>query len=207
MIKNIFPIQVYETKFENYTAIKENLVDNLLFLFKEEENQKLSMRYNTSSNKTNLHDNPNLSVVFDFINLHINNYWNNISEMDPKYNVKPYILNTWINIIPIGKAISSHNHNPCIFGGVFYVDADHKNGNLFLENPLDYLLGRMPWIHNPLNNPKNFSEEISVFDGKLILFPGWMKHYSSENVEDKNRISIGINVGCHGKYITVTENY
>jgi hypothetical protein len=55
MIKNIFPIQVYETKFENYTAIKENLVDNLLFLFKEEENQKLSMRYNTSSNKTNFH--------------------------------------------------------------------------------------------------------------------------------------------------------
>jgi hypothetical protein len=66
-----------------------------------------------------------------------------------------------------------------------------------LENPLDLVLGKS--IYNTeTRTPKRFNYEIESYSGKLVLFPGWMKHYTKANPTDNLRMSMAVNFGCWG---------
>jgi hypothetical protein len=47
--------------------------------------------------------------------------------------------------------------------------------------------------------PTRFNYEIESITGKLVLFPGWMKHFTRPNNTDETRISMAVNFGCQGQ--------
>jgi uncharacterized protein (TIGR02466 family) len=204
MIKNIFSTSIYETQFENYQNIKQEMLDKILPLIesKDENKHRLLMNsFSTANNVRDLHKKIDISVITDFVNIHVNEYWKAIGFSSM---LKPYILHLWANKVPLGGNLASHNHNPNIMAGVFYISASPEMGNLLLEHPMEELVGRMPW-ENPKQQYLTFDHEIDVCDGKLVLFPGWLKHKTLINSTDNNRLVIGMNFGCAGPNIMFNE--
>lgn len=140
-------------------------------------------------------DDDNLKAVFDWITYHGKEYWNTLNFSK---HLDPYILQLWATSVTNGGFVSSHNHNPVPVSGVFYVKAEPKLGNLYLENPLDLVIGKSIY-HNDNRTPTRFNHEVEAISGKLVLFPGWMKHFTKPNPTGELRMSMAVNFGCHGQ--------
>lgn len=209
---DIFPITIYEVDFPNYDKIQQKMIDIVLEKLSQNSsytghdhpimNGSIAMLFDrlASNNFDPEIDDPVVKELHDFIYEHGKKYWE-ILNFSKKLN--PYVLQLWVNSVPKGGFVASHNHNPTPISGVFYVNATPEMGNLFLENPLDLVLGKS--IYNTESRtPKRFNHEVESRSGKLILFPGWIKHFTKANPTDHLRMSMAVNIGCHGN-VFVTE--
>jgi uncharacterized protein (TIGR02466 family) len=100
----------------------------------------------------------------------------------------------WANDIPPGGFTPAHNHNPVPVGGAFYINATPDKGNLYLEDPLEMVHGKAP--RDYMHKPYLYTETITVKPGKLIMFPGWMRHHTRSNMTQENRYVLGFNIGA-----------
>jgi hypothetical protein len=66
---------------------------------------------------------------------------------------------------------------------VYYIKATGNEGNLRLINPL---------THDKFVGDLDF--EITPITGKLVLFPGWLKHQVLQNNSTNERISLAFNL-------------
>lgn len=193
--RDIFPVKIYETQFENFDSIKDSIKEKLMPLFNnniaqgndyfDKDGDPIFVR-----TEPNLQNNPDLQPITDFVNQHAKIYW-----QDCNYTTKvdPYVLQMWANDVPPGGFTPAHNHNPVPVAGVFYIDADEEKGNLYLEDPLEMVKGKMPYDFQ--HKPYLYTESITVKSGKLVLFPGWLRHHVRSNRTNQNRVVIGLNVG------------
>jgi hypothetical protein len=208
-ILNLFSNPVYEVEFPNFDGIQQDVINTVTQNFNNEfineyhqHAHPLRMgaliriyEHYANDGISNKIENENLKRIFDFITEHGKEYWKilNLSR-----HLDPYVLQLWVTAVKQGGFIASHNHNPVPVSGVFYIKAEPRLGNLFLENPLDLILGKSPYQADE-RTPTRFNFEIQAMSGKLILFPGWMKHFTSPNPTDEIRLSMAVNFGCHGE--------
>ena len=212
MIKNIFPMQLYETHYEGFHNIKEDVTSKIMSLYTTpaenlmEEQFKRYIEaggYNLSAFSAlrpisrKLHNTISIAPVFDFIIHHVNEFW---SSMKFYSNCKPVLNTSWVYKQAQGGGIDWHNHSPSTISGVFYINATPEMGNIMFENPSNLLLGLMPF-EKPAGQwgPSMFEHEIDVADGKLILFPGWLKHKTLKNKTDTDRIVVAFDFGIAPK--------
>lgn len=204
-ITNIFAHSIYEVDFPDFKNIQQELILDLQSNFNSTfvneydghdhpiKNGAITKLYDRFDNIpiTNL----NVQKIHDFIHDHGKQYWNalNLTKF-----LDPYVLQLWMNAVPRGGFVASHNHNPTPISGVFYINAESRMGNLFLENPLDLVLGKSAY-HSETRTPTRFTHEVEAVSGKLVLFPGWMKHYTKPNPTDEIRMSMAVNYGCSGQ--------
>lgn len=202
---DIFPLTIYEAECPDFLTIKDDLVKYIESKLPSKNeyqghehpimNGSITMLYD-KLNET-LIENANCQKIFNFIQEQGQQYWKILNFTQ---YIDPYILQLWVNSVPKGGFVASHNHNPTAISGVFYINADPSMGNLYLENPLDLVLGKSIYYTDPNNRvPKRFHHEIESTSGKLVLFPGWMKHFTKTNLTDHNRISMAVNFGSIGK--------
>jgi uncharacterized protein (TIGR02466 family) len=193
--RDIFPVRIYEATFEGFDAIQDKITEAIMPYF---ENPAAGNEYVTGDGVdliirscNDLHKDPELQVLAEFIEFHVREYWKACGFTK---RVEPYILQMWANLLPPGGFTPSHNHNPVMIGGAFYIDATPEKGNLYLEHPLELVEGKMPrdYTHSPLL----FTEQIKVEPGKLILFPGWLRHHTRSNMSPETRCVVGFNAGC-----------
>ena len=206
-VLELFPHRVYEIDFPDYKNIQDQLIKEVSTYFGDDfssdynhhdhpiRNGNLKDIYN--SRVTSEISHPNLKSVFDFITEEGKKYWDQVLGYSDL--LKPYILNGWVTAVGKGGFVASHNHNPIPVAGVFYIKANEGQGNLYLENPSDLFIGRAPYKANSGYVPQRFNYEMQSSSGKLILFPGWMKHFTKENTTNDIRISMAVNFGCQGQ--------
>jgi uncharacterized protein (TIGR02466 family) len=202
---DIFAQTIYEVEFPNFENIQQQIISNLTNNFNKQfvneyeghdhptRGGAITMIYDKFT-KTEIND-PLVQQVHDFINEHGKEYWKilNLSRY-----LNPYVLQLWVNGVAKGGFTASHNHNPVPVAGVFYINSRPELGNLFLENPLDLVLGKSSY-HSDTRTPTRFNHEVQATSGKLVLFPGWMKHFTKPNPTDEIRISMAVNFGCAGQ--------
>jgi uncharacterized protein (TIGR02466 family) len=209
IITPLFAHPVYEVEFPNYETIENSLIEYISLNFNSKfindyhghdhpiRNGALTRIYDrygyTEQEKTI--DDPNLKLIFNFITEHGKAYW---KELGLSNMLDPYILQLWATATHKGGFVASHNHNPVPISGVFYLKAKTEQGNLFLENPLDLVIGKSPRQVDALT-PTRLNYEITAVSGKLVLFPGWMKHFTKPNPTDDLRMSMAVNFGCEGQ--------
>jgi uncharacterized protein (TIGR02466 family) len=206
---NLFAHAIYEVEYPEYDKIQDSLINYITSNF----NSEFINEYNDHDHPirtgalTRIYDrfkyqqegkvidDPNLKSIFDWITIHGKEYWKilNLSQ-----HLDPYILQLWATAVKQGGFVASHNHNPVPISGVFYLKAEPRLGNLFLENPLDLVIGKSPYHVNE-RTPTRFNYEIESISGKLILFPGWMKHFTKPNPTNDLRMSMAVNFGCQGQ--------
>jgi uncharacterized protein (TIGR02466 family) len=198
--RDIFPVKIYEAKYENFETIQQSLIEKALASF--EGNIAPGNDYYDQNGKDvftrtlpNLHLRPEFKEIVEFIEFHGKLYW---KELGLTTQEEPYVLQLWANDVPPGGFTASHNHTPIAIGGSLYLDADPLKGNIHLEDPTHMEKGRMPFDWQ--KQPYVYTEEIEVSAGKIVMFPGWLMHHVRSNRSSSNRIVLGFNFGLSWSY-------
>ena len=111
------------------------------------------------------------------------------------------LINAWVNINQKFNSNQAHTHPGCVLSGVYYIKTPKECGNIHFIHPAQDMMTRdwsnsigYDWYldHNQYNSELWWlpSEE-----GRLYVFPPWIKHLVQPNMSDEERISISFNVG------------
>ncbi len=203
MIKDIFPVKIYEIEFPNYDSIKENLLADIKLLFDANREQYANHRlfrnaYSLEGSRDfeyrDLHKRLQYPELMEFIQNSVKAYW---KELGYTRFHEPSVVHMWANLTPKNGNIIHHNHSPFEIAGSFYVDADPDMGCLALVHPNEQILGRLPYYETEESKQGRyfFDHLVEPKAGKLVLFPGWLYHKTQVNKSDHERIVLGLNAG------------
>jgi len=94
------------------------------------------------------------------------------------------IKNSWFNKMGKGGRIILHRHEFSTVSGAYYPVWNEKNCNLRFRNPIAPY--KMAELSSPTMTPYNdMEQEVPGAEGRLILFPSWLEHYTLENESDE----------------------
>jgi uncharacterized protein (TIGR02466 family) len=128
----------------------------------------------------------NLLHLKSYIELHLYQYTN---TMRSNFDKTLFLQTSWINITKDGQYQNSHQHKDAVISGVYYYQTTGNDGDLVFETPNPYIdLELFPYGYM-CNKTISYTPRA----GKLILFPGWLKHRVEPNVTKDPRISISFN--------------
>ena len=209
MLKDIFPVQIYEVDFPNYDSIKDSLLADVLKLFNTNLdlyakhrlfNQSYSLEGTEEGMYRDLHKVLEYPELMSWIQEHVQRYW---TALEYSSFVTPEILHMWANLTPTACNIIQHNHSPFEIAGSFYVDADPDRGSLVLVDPNEIIRGRLPYYdsHESKQGRYFFDHVVEPRPGKLVLFPGWLYHKTQKNPSDIPRVVLGLNAGLMYKIV------
>jgi uncharacterized protein (TIGR02466 family) len=134
-----------------------------------------------------IHHLPLFSYLVENIETQAKTYWDYLGYYPDVY---PKIYQSWSNMSFKNGDISIHNHCRAPISAVLYLNASPEQGNIVFENPMDLIIGGQP-IKMPY---KNFTHEVEVNTGDLILFPGYLKHFTKPNLTNQPRITFVANL-------------
>ena len=98
------------------------------------------------------------------------------------------VSNIWFNINRYKDTNLPHVHPMSHYSGVYYVKTSKDCGNINLEHPALDLLYHYP------NGGKGALFIGEALEKRLYIFPSWLKHYVSPNLnKDQESISISFN--------------
>ena len=204
MIINLFSLPVY----------KVNILDQIDTSTLEE---KLQFEFSRSSaNISDLEKNGGVSTYNTNCNLHLEEYSKTISnivlqharlywkilDVDPR--LEPRIDQCWSNIHYNNSVTIEHSHSLYPIVATLYVSAEENSGNLVLINPMEYGLTHIPY-GVPIENKTETAIKVST--GDLVLFPGWVRHKTKENLSNRSRVVMSFNINYDGKYLSSNSDY
>lgn len=111
-------------------------------------------------------------------------------------NEKPYIIHIddmWVNVYRPNDYMNMHDHKAADISGVYYFQTNTKDGDIVFNNPCDLM--SFTKLLGDLN--KNVIK-VKPEEGKMLLFPGWLKHSVNRNKTESNRISVTFNIVLEG---------
>jgi uncharacterized protein (TIGR02466 family) len=110
----------------------------------------------------------------------------------PKYNVNPYITQSWANYTKPGQYHHKHAHSNSFISGCIYIAAKGDKIYFYREGYRQIKLPTENW--NPYNSESWWFE---VNEGDVILFPSNLIHMV-QTVDGEERISIAFNTFLKG---------
>jgi uncharacterized protein (TIGR02466 family) len=196
MIDNLFSVPIYKASIDhqdNFTAIQTGCAVMLdraeqIGLF---ERHKMAMpNTHTLTDplfSSNLLDDPNLALLNEEIKLHIFNYMRTIGA--PKAKTHSFkILHSWMTKTVNNEYAPMHTHGSADLSGVYYVQTNELDGEIFLNAPTSQI--ESSWCFEHIPSRVSYTPKV----GHIILFPGWIQHGTHTNTTDNERISISFNV-------------
>ncbi|MFQ5995620.1 MAG: TIGR02466 family protein [Acidiferrobacterales bacterium] len=97
------------------------------------------------------------------------------------------VVELWAHVTLPGKVTMKHDHAPSHLSCAYYVRTPQGCGNLCLEDD------RKQRSSEPVS-PKLAKEmTVQAKEGRMVIFPGWMTHYVTENRSDETRVSLSFN--------------
>jgi uncharacterized protein (TIGR02466 family) len=157
-------------------------------------NQGEEKEVNISKNSFLLNS-PELERIKNFIIKEAVDYKNNVLEIDNDI----YLTQSWSTINTKGKSHHPHGHRNTFFSIVYYIECE--DGNFVLDNyrsslEKGFFFSYKIKKYNTFNSPR---WEFKVKTKDIIIFPGWIRHYSTVNNSNKERIAIGANFFLKGE--------
>lgn len=112
-----------------------------------------------------------------------------------------YITNSWLTIKNKGQHHHIHDHQNCIFSGVFYASANLNMSGLTFHGKPGYLSNFNFYYDYDECNIFNCSNwTLPVKTGTIIIFPSHVQHSVDENCDDDSRVVIGFNSFVKGEF-------
>jgi uncharacterized protein (TIGR02466 family) len=139
-----------------------------------------------------LHHWPEFKPLADTIEGFADHIWEELEYYD---DATPQICQSWITVGKRDAMILPHIHYNAHLSAVVYISASPEQGNIVFESPMEMAL-----IGQPIKNKiKRVRREISVVSGDVIIFPGYLKHYTMPNKTNEPRITFVANLNSTGK--------
>jgi len=182
MIKNIFPIPLYETFVEpDMVDLLENKVCNLLpLLFTNSEHN--SNFYDTSKSIRLMEKLP------EFFELAKDQSTSMIRDSNIIISENTMLtISAWIQDYQLKQFHSIHNHPRSLLSGVYFVRADQGAPPLILYNP-------NPGQIMVSDNENDKMYEVEPERGKMVIFPSYLFHEVLSNDNNHNRTVLAFNL-------------
>jgi len=201
-IINAFAVPVLEAIIPDASTLNKSLHLKIQTLFDTIDDKRLLSHYwhsniltdiaadvgYSSFNHGNLIDNENFNDFFTAISPIITDFFNQLD-----FNQTWNFTNAWANVYPHGSFVPHHNHGTAHWSGSYYVNAAENCGDLILLDPKEYALSNEPSFTKWRGN---MTFPISVVPGKLVIFPGYLKHETNPNLSLEDRVIISFNILC-----------
>ena len=192
VINNLFPTAVGFSKLGRDLTVSE-----LEFIIGQ-------VRYpnegNTTSKTRKLLKSVELTEIREFIEDAMLEYFKSVHA--PKFDVTPYITQSWSNYTEPGQYHHKHAHPNSIISGVFYPQADRESDRIYFYKD-GYERIKLPAAEYNPHNSESWWFEVGA--GDLILFPSHLTHMVQTKEDDNTRISIAFNTFLKG-YIGSDES-
>ncbi len=155
------------------------------------------IKHNMSESKFNLFnsDEKIIKTTRAYIASCIKDLLNNLTSRDDDYKIA--FSESWYHIGGKNSSHDVHAHINCSWCGIYYIDSGDKNkgGQTFFCNPIFSNFLDLGTLHH------NDTEHIvTPEDGKLILFPSYLKHFQSLYTGETERIVIAFNSSIIEKF-------
>jgi len=188
-VELLFPIPIFKTKIEN--RISEEGIQ-YINTFKYGKFQSGTYSMVEPDKISDLLDHTFFSDLKKEIEEHLTTYTRDVF----KYDVDPYITNSWINMNPQGTVHNSHFHSNSLFSGVFYHRLPKDTPGISFMNPLKHIFEIWPseWNHH-----NSYAWELPVEEGDLIIFPSSLYHEVKENLSENLRVTLSFNSLIRGE--------
>ena len=185
MIRDLFATPVYCDQIGDFEKVQSeigNCIDNLDF----EMNEYWGKTHYLSKNMFNEHlfDKYNLNALTKQIDYHLREYVKGANLPMKEYSYD----SSWVSMFKQGNYGHIHHHCAVDIAGVYYYKTNGEDGNIFFECPVPNMETSMGFI--PLADRVNFRP----IEGRLLLFPGWLKHGIETNETKDTRISLSFNI-------------
>jgi len=198
IIHQLFSLPVYQVDFENFDIVQDDLEKTILNKIKQEsamyDPNVITNKYSKDGSVVLRH--PELEtfdsgkILLDFIVQHANIFW---KHLDYSSDQKVMLKTCWGVLNPPSGFVVSHYHLPNPIVGAFYVNASLDQGDIVFENPLETILGHQPY--SKTFRGRMFDVHIPPKTGRLLLWPGFIKHRVEENKSNTNRLVISFDIG------------
>jgi uncharacterized protein (TIGR02466 family) len=101
------------------------------------------------------------------------------------------VTGCWANINPHGAYHPTHHHPNNYLSGVYYVAVPPPGSQIFFQDPRPSMIMPKPREYSRLTaNAANAESK----EGRLLIFPAWLKHSVPSNQGQSDRISISFNL-------------
>ena len=188
MVMDIFATKIHKVKFPNIELLYRLCKDFVPNLNTNEDFWALNGTNTTFGNRQTIHNKFQLRELVSFVESESEKYWN---ELGLYNNVRPIIHQSWINVSKKDDSVLSHMHGNFPMAAVVYLAKEKGSGDIILEHPLDVILGCQPL--NDFNKTTKYKIETET--GDVLLFPGYIRHYTLPNTSDSERIVFVCNLG------------
>ena len=101
------------------------------------------------------------------------------------------ITGCWANINPRGAYHPMHHHPNNYLSGVYYVAVPSPTSRIVFQDPRPAMIMPQPRQYTRLT--ANGADAQSK-EGRLLIFPAWLKHTVPSNDSDGDRISVSFNL-------------
>ena len=145
---------------------------------------------NTTSKNNYLLREPEMERLSLFVDSCLGEYMQ--ATYAPKYDVKPYITQSWANYTKPGQYHHKHAHPNSFLSGCVYIAAKGDKIYFYRDGYKQIKLPTENW--NPYNSESWWFE---VNEGDVILFPSNLTHMV-QTVDGEERISIAFNTFLKG---------
>ena len=202
LFNNLWGVPVYKVN-TNYTYSKfdqdaKDLIDKHI-----EQSKSDSTEVNVILKRGKLLQDIRLEKIKKLIDLHAHYFRDNFMMCTNELETQ----SSWLTVNHKGSRHPQHNHPHTIFSVCYYPRAE--TGSLVLIAPggkntwqQEY---RMGFQYTKFNEWNSLDWEIPVLSGDIVIFPGWVSHFSSPNESDNARLMIGANYWLRGDMIFYDE--
>lgn len=98
-------------------------------------------------------------------------------------------MTSWMTRFTKGSFAKVHTHGAAHLSGCYYYKTNGDDGSLYFESPVPAAESSLAFTH--LHTKMNlYKPEV----GKLLIFPGWLRHGVTSNNTDNVRHSISFNI-------------
>ena len=184
MIEYLYPTPIYCCLVNEFESIQQeisrcmNKVD-----FQMKDSFGTTHYLSPTSFKENIFDKYRLKSLSKEIDKHLRLYCD-----DLRFPSHDYEITSWFAKYKKGNYANINGHGHTDISGVYYYKTNQKDGDLFFESPTPNL--QTSKCYNKLGD----SWDHTPIEGKLLLFPGWLRHGVRTNTTDNTRISISFNI-------------
>jgi uncharacterized protein (TIGR02466 family) len=181
-IENLFSTPIYVDMIQNIDEVQseiDGVINNIKFT---EPPSTWGKTHLLSS--SDIFETHKMVVTESTIFNHVINYCKYLEFKIPN----KYKIESWMTLFNKDDYGHTHNHGHADISGVYYYKTTGDDGDIFFESPVEgaqnslvYAKCAERWNHTPKV-------------GKIILFPGWLKHGVLKNTKESKRHSISFNV-------------
>ena len=186
-VNHLYPTPVYSSVVDDYQVVNyhiDKIIDKVHFNMKEKWGATHYLSTDFSS-KSNVIKEFGLHKLRKEIDNHLMKY---CSELN--FGMRNYRLESWLSKFEKGNYAHVHAHGEADISGGYYYKTNGMDGDFFFESPNPFLETTRCFTMSSLSHRWVYKPH----PGKILLFPGWLKHGVTTNTTDNSRISLAFNI-------------